>query len=133
MEFNHLLDDFHELGLEVVGISVDAAKTQAGFAAKHGFRFPMIGDKERKIGPLYGVMKNADGTGSTQRDTVVVGRDGIVVLAYEKVKAAGHAARVLEDVNAAREGWPAPALPACCRSRTAGRGSPRGPAGGRGT
>ena len=45
MEFNHLLDDFHELGLEVVGISVDAAKTQAGFAAKHGFRFPMIGDK----------------------------------------------------------------------------------------
>ncbi len=48
-------------------------------------------------------MKNPDGTGSTQRDTVVVGRDGTVVLAYEKVKAAGHAAQVLEDVKAARE------------------------------
>jgi peroxiredoxin len=34
---------------------------------------------------------------------VVAGRDGLVKLAYERVKAEGHAAKVLADVKAARE------------------------------
>jgi len=83
-----------------VGASVDSLKTQQGFAAKHHLRFPLVGDKERVVGAQYGVLKSP--TGSTERDTVVIARDGSVVLAYERAKAAGHAAQVLEDVKAAR-------------------------------
>ncbi|NLE73211.1 MAG: peroxiredoxin [Actinobacteria bacterium] len=94
------MDDFAELGVRVIGMSVDSLKTQQNFAAKHDLRFPLIGDKERVVSARYLVLKSP--TGSTERDTVVIGRDGIVVLAYQQVKAAGHAARVLQDVKAAR-------------------------------
>lgn len=85
--------------MAVVGASVDSLKTQQGFAAKHDLRFPLIGDKERIVSAAYGVLKSP--TGSTERDTVVISREGVVVLAYERAKAAGRAAQVLADVKAA--------------------------------
>lgn len=82
-----------------MGASVDTLKTQEKFSAKHGLRFPLIGDEERTISADYRVLKSP--TGRTERDTVVVSRDGTVVLAYERVKASGHAAKVLADVREA--------------------------------
>ncbi|NLG66415.1 MAG: redoxin domain-containing protein, partial [Actinobacteria bacterium] len=41
------------LGVAVVGASVDTLKTQEKFSAKHGLRFPLIGDEERTISADY--------------------------------------------------------------------------------
>jgi peroxiredoxin Q/BCP len=84
----------------VLGVSVDPLKTLEGFSAKYGFEFPMVSDVSREIGAAYGVLKD-NASRSAERSTVVVGRDGVVKLAYERVKAEGHAANVLADVRAA--------------------------------
>jgi len=81
---------------------VDTLKTLEGFAAKYEFAFPMISDTSREIGAAYGVLKD-NASRSAERDTVVIGTDGLVKLAYERVKAEGHAADVLAGVKAARE------------------------------
>lgn len=87
--------------MTVVGASVDPLKTLEGFAAKYGFAFPMVSDVSRDIGEAYGVLKD-NASRSAERDTVVIGSDGVVRRAYERVKAEGHAANVLADVKAAR-------------------------------
>jgi peroxiredoxin Q/BCP len=86
----------------VVAASVDSLKTLEGFAAKHEFAFPLVSDASREIGAAYGVLKE-NVSRSAERDTVVIGRDGLVKLTYERVKAEGHAADVLAGVKAARE------------------------------
>jgi thioredoxin-dependent peroxiredoxin len=89
----------------VLAASVDTLKTLEGLGAKHGFTFPLISDTSREIGAAYGVLKES-ASRSAERDTVVIGTDGTVKLAYERVKAEGHAAQVLADVKAGREaGW----------------------------
>lgn len=85
--------------MQVVGCSVDSVKVLEGFRDKYDLRFPLVSDHSRDIGEAYGVLK-ADRKGRTERDTVVIARDGTVVLAYRKVKAQGHAAKVLADVKA---------------------------------
>ena len=88
--------------MAVIGASVDPLKTLEGFAAKNGFTFPMVSDSSRDIGEAYGVLKD-NASRSAERDTVVIGTDGMIKRAYERVKAEGHAAEVLADVRAARE------------------------------
>ena len=88
--------------MTVVGASVDPLKILEGFAAKNGFAFPMVSDSSRDIGEAYRVLKD-NASRSAERDTVVIGTDGVIKLAYERVKAEGHAANVLADVTAARE------------------------------
>lgn len=93
------MEEFHELGVQVVGASVDSLRTQQKFAAKHDLRFPLIADEDRRISAAYGVLRSPEGR--TDRDTVVISRDGTVVLTYERAKASGHAAQVLTDIKEA--------------------------------
>lgn len=79
---------------------MDPLKTLEAFAAKNGFAFPMMSDSSREVGEAYGVLKD-NASRSAERDTVVIGTDGVVKLAYGRVKAEGHAADVLADVRAA--------------------------------
>jgi peroxiredoxin Q/BCP len=57
--------------------------------------FSLLSDSDRAIGTVFGTLKG-DASSSHERDTVLVGRDGTILLAYRKVKAQGHAADVLK-------------------------------------
>jgi peroxiredoxin Q/BCP len=86
-------------------MSVDSPKVLEGFAEKHGLAFPLASDRDRDVCRAYGVLKENVSL-SANRATVVLDGEGIIVLAYPKVKAEGHAAKVLDDVTRARqEGW----------------------------
>jgi peroxiredoxin Q/BCP len=96
-----LLPEFEALGVAVVGMSVDPVARLQRFRDKYDIRFPFASDRDRSVGLAYGTLKG--GPGSTeQRDTVVIGRDGVIRLAYQAVSAKGHAARVLADVKSLR-------------------------------
>ena len=69
---------------------------------KHGLAFPLASDQERDVCRAYGVLKE-NASLSANRATVVLDGEGTIVLAYPKVKAEGHAAKVLEDVTQARQ------------------------------
>jgi peroxiredoxin Q/BCP len=98
-----LLPEFDALGVAVVGASVDPVARLQKFRDKYDIRFPFASDLDRAIGTAYGTLKG--GTETThERDTVVIGKDGVILLAYKKVSAAGHAAKVLADVEQLRAG-----------------------------
>ena len=102
VEFNRLLAEFEDLGVGIVGASVDPVERLERFRDKHGLRFPLVSDLDRAIGEVYGTLKSGT-AGSHERDTVLIGRDGTVLLAYRKPRAQGHAAEVLAATRDLRE------------------------------
>jgi peroxiredoxin Q/BCP len=96
-----LLAEFEGLGVAVVGTSVDPVARLQKFRDKYDIKFPFASDHDRAIGTAYGTLKGGPET-THERDTVVIGRDGVVLLAYKKVSAAGHAAKVLAGVTQLR-------------------------------
>jgi len=71
--FSERYDRLQRAGVEVVGVSVDTADTQAGFAARCGSRFPMVGDPTKETAQKYGVLGMF---GVAKRVTFLVGKDG---------------------------------------------------------
>jgi len=86
----------------VVGTSVDTVARLKTFRDKYDIRFPFASDHDRAIGAAYGTLKG-DLSSSHERDTVLVDREGTILLAYQRVGAKGHAATVLTDARRLRE------------------------------
>ena len=101
VEFNGLLAQFDSLDVAVVGTSVDPVERLQKFRDKYDIDFPFASDQGRTIGTAYGTLKGGPES-SHERDTVVIDRDGMIVLAYRLVSARGHAAKVLADVRQLR-------------------------------
>jgi len=85
------------LGIKVVGVSVDSVERLQRFRDKYELGFVFASDSERKLGTAYGTLRSEEG--SHNRDTVLIGQEGTVLAVYEKAKAKGHAARVLDDAR----------------------------------
>ena len=84
-----------------MGTSVDPVARLQKFRDKYGIRFPFASDHDRSIGTAYGTLKGGPES-SHERDTFVIGRDGVILLAYRAVSAKGHAAKVLADLGQLR-------------------------------
>jgi len=54
--FSERYEAFRRAGVEVIGVSVDSAETQAAFAEKCGSRFPLVADTSKEIARQYGVL-----------------------------------------------------------------------------
>jgi peroxiredoxin Q/BCP len=86
----------------VIGISPDNPTAQAKFKAKFGLPFTLLADEEKSAAQAYGVWKEKNMYGKKtmgiERSTFVIGPDGRIEKIYNKVKAEGHAAAVLEGL-----------------------------------
>lgn len=102
LEFNEKLPGFAALGVKVVGMSVDPVSRQQRFREQYDLRFDLASDHKRTVGMAYDTLKG-DATTTNERDTVVIGGDGVIRLAYQRVTAKGHAGVVLTDVQRLRE------------------------------
>ena len=102
-QFNDNVSTFQAMGVEVVGISPDTPTAQAKFKSKFELTFPLLADTERSVAMAYGVWveKNMYGKKSMgiERSTFVIGEDGKILKIYRKVKADGHAEKVLADIK----------------------------------
>ena len=87
--------------MAVVGTSVDPVARLQRFRDKYEIKFPFASDHDRAIGTAYGTLKGGPET-THERDTLVIGREGTILLAYRAVSAKGHAAKVLADVRQLR-------------------------------
>jgi peroxiredoxin Q/BCP len=85
-----------------VGASVDTVARLERFRDKYDLKFPLVSDVDRTIGSAYGTLKG-DMSSSHERDTFLVDTRGIILLAYQRVGAGGHAATVLSDTRRLRE------------------------------
>jgi len=87
----------------VVGLSRDKVASHAKFAEKLGLNFPLLADPETGLMQALGAWGEKKMYGKvTQgaiRSTFLVGASGKVQEVYAKVKAKGHAEKVLSDLS----------------------------------
>jgi peroxiredoxin len=76
--YNEVLSEFHRLGAELLGISVDGIWCHLAFAHDRKLQFPLLSDFEPKgtVARSYGVYRERDGT--TERALFVIDGDGII-------------------------------------------------------
>jgi peroxiredoxin len=80
--YNEVLPEFHKLGADLIGISVDGAWCHAAFSAARKLRFPLLSDFEPKgaVARAYGVYRPHDG--HSERALFVIDGDGVIRWSY---------------------------------------------------
>lgn len=103
-DFTALVADFAKAGADIVGISKDSVKSHAKFAGKYDLKVMLGSDESGAVCEAFGVWVEKAMYGrkymGIERATFLIGPDGKIVQIWRKVKVAGHAAAVLEAVQA---------------------------------
>ncbi|MDR3205553.1 MAG: peroxiredoxin [Candidatus Methanoplasma sp.] len=99
-EFSALFPKFMLRNIPVIGVSRDLPQTHAKFRDKNALRIKLLSDPTHELMGEAGawgrkVMYGKEAEGAL-RSTFIVGKDGIVEAAWKNVRAADHAAKVLE-------------------------------------
>lgn len=102
--FSCLADRFAALGVTVIGISGDTAKSHDKFIAKHELKVRLASDAEHATMEAFGVWVEKSMYGKkymgVERATFLIDGNGLVARAWPKVKVDGHAEEVLKAVEA---------------------------------
>lgn len=98
------MPEFAALNAEVFGVSKDSLASHEKFIAKHGLKLTLLSDENKIMLEAYGAwrMKKMYGKESmgVVRSTYIINPEGFIAAAWPKVaKAAGHAAKVLEELK----------------------------------
>ena len=101
--FSCLKDQFDALNTTIFGVSRDSVKAHQNFTEKQNLSIDLISDKEEVLCKHFDVIKEKNMYGKQvmgiERSTFIF-HNGKLVKEYRKVKAAGHAEQVLEDLKA---------------------------------
>lgn len=91
---------FEKLGVPVIGISKDSAKSHRNFAEKHQLPFILLSDPELKAIQAYDVWKEKKLYGKVSmgvvRSTYIIDENGMIEKVMEKVKPDTNAGEILE-------------------------------------
>ena len=100
--FSCLKDQFDALNTTIYGVSRDSVKAHQNFTEKQNLTIDLISDKEEVLCKHFDVIKEKNMYGKLvlgiERSTFIF-HQGKLVKEYRKVKAAGHAEQVLEDLK----------------------------------
>lgn len=95
--------EFSELGVKVYGISQDSRKSHEKFILKQELTVPLLSDPDRIAIKGLGVWIQKKLYGreymGVDRSTFIIDDSGKILAAWNKVKARGHAAAVLQKVQ----------------------------------
>ena len=101
--FAELNDRFLEKGVVVVGVSKDSVKSHKNFETKYELPFTLLSDKELQAIQAYDVWKEKKMYGKVSmgvvRTTYIIDEEGVIVKAFEKVKAADNPADMLAELE----------------------------------
>lgn len=113
--FMNNLPRFGDFDAAVIGISKDTVESHAAFAKKYGIKFHLASDANSDTCENYGVwvQKNNYGTKymGIERTTFLIDKLGKIRKIWRRVHVEGHAAEVLEAVEALHMGQPIPGEP----------------------
>ena len=100
--FSCLKDQFDGLNCKITGVSRDSVKAHQNFTEKQALTIDLISDKEEVLCKHFDVIKEKNMYGKQvigiERSTFIF-HNKQLVKSYRKVKAAGHAEQVLEDLK----------------------------------
>jgi len=102
-DFRDSLQRFVEAGYAVVGLSPDKPEKLAAFREKERLTFPLLSDTSKETLTAYGAYGEKQLYGKTVvgviRSTFLLDEQGTVVQASYGVKATGHVAKLLKDLQ----------------------------------
>ena len=80
--YNEVMPEFHKLGADLIGISVDGAWCHAAFSAARKLHFPLLADFEPKgaVARAYGAYRAHDG--HSERALFVIDGEGVIRWSY---------------------------------------------------
>lgn len=85
----------HDMGAEVLGVSLDSAESHAAFAKKHGLPFPLLADVEATTAEVYDSVTGMGPLKFAKRNTFIIGPDGKISKIYRDVKPKEHSGEVI--------------------------------------
>ena len=94
--YNNDFEEFENLDAAVVGISAQDIASHEAFAAKHGFRFPLLSDVDKTVAAAYGTLGPL---GFPRRSVFVIGSDGRLTYVHRAL--AGVTYRSVQEITAA--------------------------------
>jgi thioredoxin-dependent peroxiredoxin len=102
-QFNDNLHAFAKAKVPVLGVSGDTAEKHQKFRAKYGLTFPLLTDADHSVGEAYGAWGEKTLYGKKSigviRSTFLIAADGTIARPWYHVKADGHAAKVLAELE----------------------------------
>ena len=102
-DFRDSLTQLNDLGIEVVGISPDTVDKLVAFREKNNLTFPLLADPYKNVLKEWGAFGEKKNYGKIVegviRSTFLVGTDGTIELALYNVRATGHVARVIRELE----------------------------------
>ena len=104
-DFSALAAEFEAAGVALLGVSKDPPKKHQKFIAKHALTVPLASDAaEGGLSDALGIWTEKQNYGRTYlgmvRTTYLIGADGRIARAWDKVKVKGHADEVLAAAKA---------------------------------
>lgn len=100
--FGELYPQFREKDAVVLGVSKDSVASHKKFEEKYGLPFPLLSDPEKTVIMAYDVWKEKKNYGKTTmgvvRTTYLIDESGVIVKAFDKVKAAENPAQMLSEL-----------------------------------
>ena len=102
-EFTELLPEFERLGFQVIGVSKDSVKSHQRFKEKHGLKVKLLSDPNAELIKALEAWGKKKSYGREYegviRSTFILNPEGEIVWKKIKVRAKGHAAKVLEEAR----------------------------------
>lgn len=98
--FRDLMPQFREKGAVVLGVSRDSVASHKKFEQTHGLPFTLLSDPDLTAIRAYDVWKEKKNYGKVTmgvvRTTYLIDENGVIVKAFDKVKAADNPRQMLE-------------------------------------
>ena len=101
--FGELYPQFQEKGAVVIGVSKDSVASHKKFEEKYGLPFTLLSDTEKEVILAYDVWKEKKLYGKASmgvvRTTYLIDEDGVIIKAFDKVKASDNPTQMLEELE----------------------------------
>jgi thioredoxin-dependent peroxiredoxin len=103
-EFRDANETIHERGADVWGVSPQGSASKRAFREKFGLPFALLADEGHHVADAYGTWVEKNNYGKTYwgtaRRTFLIDPEGRIARTWPKVKPEGHAAEVIEALDA---------------------------------
>jgi peroxiredoxin Q/BCP len=80
--YNSEIDEFDQLGAQVLGLSPQNVESHENFSCQQGFNFPLLADTDKAVGKAYGIVGPL---GFYRRSIFVVDGAGVVRYAHRSM------------------------------------------------
>jgi thioredoxin-dependent peroxiredoxin len=102
-DFSAFVEDFHQLGAQILGVSTDSQTKHCKFIDKYNLTIPLLSDPEHQLADVYGVWKLKKFMGKeymgVERSTFLISPDQKIAYTWSKVKVKEHAEAVLKQLQ----------------------------------